>query len=206
MSTQTIFKTVGSVSNSVELSLVQNAASAAAGDPILGLLFSSAGLTANYRKGILAQTAVVLVTRTSPTQAWGSGGFIEVNNALAPGQYRFDIPAAALTAVGETNITFSGAPAGTVGNMETHTLKIIVTAFDLFNVAAAFQTPMVEAAAPALGVAPTPEQALIGLYQMAMNIGFAGLTCTVKKLDNLTTSMTFTVDDPNNSTQMHRAT
>ena len=131
MSTQTIFKTVGQTSQSCDLALVQNAASTAAGDPVLGLAYNTTNLTAYYRiPGTGTLTAITLATQTVGG-AWSSGGFVKIDDTHAPGQYRFDIPNACLASGGECNITFSGAPAGTAGNMATHTLKIIVTAFDL---------------------------------------------------------------------------
>ena len=202
MSTQTIIRTAGSTSQSTELSLVQDSTSAAAGDPVLGLLFNTTSLVARSTVNIGADAAVALVTQT-PTGAYASGGFVAVPNK--PGQFRFDIPNALLAVAGEANITWSGLPAGTAGKMETHSLKIMVTAFDFYNVANAFKTQMTETTA-AKGIAPTPEQALILMYDILTNFKAAGLLATAYKLDGVTPAATFTIDDANNPTQILRAT
>lgn len=135
MKSLVIFKTVGQTSQSVDLTLEQNAASTAAGDPILNLAFNTSGLTAYYRKGQTGTlTAITLATQTVGG-AYSSGGFVKIDDTHAPGQYRFDIPDTCLLAAGgESNITFAGAPAGTAGNMEAFNLKIICTAVDLYGV------------------------------------------------------------------------
>lgn len=211
MSTQTIFKTVGQTSQSVDLSLVQNAASAAAGDPVLGLAFNTSLLVAWYRippAGTL--TSISLVTQTVGG-AFSSGGFVKISDANAPGQYRFDIPNACLASAGECNITFSGFPAGTAGNMETHTLKIIVTTFDLNTAAAAvptvaqiLTTQMTESYA-ADGSAPTLAQALFQIQQFQQEKNVSGAAMTVKKLDGSTTAFSLTMNDTANASAITRS-
>jgi hypothetical protein len=133
MSTQTTFKTAGSASAHCDLALVQNAASSAPGDPILGLAYNTSGLQAYYRVGMIgAVTSITLATQTV-TGAYSSGGFVQLSATEAPGGYRFDIPAAVIASTGEANIWFSGTPAGSVGNMETHLLKIICTGINFYD-------------------------------------------------------------------------
>ena len=56
------------------------------------------------------------------------------------------------------------------------------------------------------GVAPTLEQALFMLISRLFENVVAGTTLTVRRLDGATTSMTFTLDDATNPTQITRAT
>ena len=208
MSTQTIFKTIGTTSQSVDISLVQNAASTAAGDPVLGLAYNTSLLACYYRippAGTL--TAISLVTQTVGG-SFSSGGFVQISSTLAPGQYRFDIPNACLAGGGECNITFSGAPAGTAGNMETHTLKIIVTAFDLFTAGGAVMTTQMTESYAATGVAPTPAQALFLLQQRGAptSRSVSGTTETITKLNGSTAAATFTLNSASNPTSVQRST
>lgn len=207
MSLQTIWKTVGMTSQSADISLLQNAASTAAGDPVLGLAYNTSGLVCYYRippAGTVTQ--INLATQTTGG-AYSSGGFVKIDDTHAPGQYRFDIPNACLASLGECNITFSGAPAGTAGNMETHTLKVIVTAFDLFSAASVLTTQMVESY-PAVGVAPTLAQALMLLLQRAAptSRSVTGTTETITKLDGATTAAVFTLNSSSNPTSVVRST
>jgi hypothetical protein len=205
MTTQTIFRTVNSTSQSTDLSLLQNAGSTAPGDPILGLAFNTASLGAQSRVNATgALTSVTLATQTV-TGAYSSGGFVQVSSASAPGQYRFDIPNGLLTAVGEVNITFSGAPAGTVGNMETHTLKIIVTAVDLFTAGGGILSTQLTESYAALGVAPTAAQALMLIQQLLTDFSITGTVQTVTKLDGATTAATLTLNNAANPTGITRA-
>ena len=133
MSTQTTFKTAGSATAHCDLALVQNAASSNSGDPILGLAYNTSGLQAYYRVGMTgALTSISLVTQTV-AGAYSSGGFVQISSTNAPGGYRFDIPAAVIASTGESNVWFSGTPAGTAGNMATHLLKIICTGINFYD-------------------------------------------------------------------------
>lgn len=202
MSTQTIFKTLNATSQSTDISLVQNAASTSPGDPILGLLFSTAGLTAYYRQaGTGTLTAITLATQTVGG-AYSSGGFVQIDSVHAPGGYRFDIPNVVLATAGEWNIWFAGTPAGTVGNMETHQVKVFVG-----DVAGIFVQQMVESY-PSLNTAATPAQALQMLVQRQAPTkrNVTGLTETVYKLDGVTTAFTYTLDLAGNPTTYTRAT
>lgn len=207
MSTQTIIRTVGSTSQSIDLSLVQNAASTAAGDPVLGIAFNTSGLQSYYQINATgAVTLVTLVTQTV-TGAYSSGGFVLRSNTTAPGQYRFDIPNAVLASAGYACVTFSGTPAGTAGNMETHTLHIMVTSIDFYStmVANMSAVAMTESYATA-GSAPTLAQAIFELLSQLQQPNWSGVTLTTKKLDGSTTAMTFTANAATGATSMFRAT
>lgn len=209
MSTQTIFLTAGSTSKSTDVALVQNAGSTAPGDPILGLAFGTTGIQAYYRQaGTGTLTAITLATQTV-TGAYASGGFVQISSSNAPGQYRFDIPNAVLATAGEWNITFSGAPAGTVGNMETHTIKVIVTVMDFYTAVGTQVANVVLAeTVPAPGSAPTLGQAAYGSYQRQFptSRSVAGVTETVTKVDGVTVIATFTLNNSINPTSIVRAT
>lgn len=209
MSTQTIFKTVGQTSQACDVSLVQNAASTAAGDPVLGLAFNTSLLVCYYRippTGTL--TSISLATQTVGG-AYSSGGFVQISSTNAPGQYRFDIPNACLASAGECNVTFSGIPAGTAGNMETHTLKIIVMTVDLFASGSIFaqaqQTQLTEGYA-ALNAAPTASQALMLATQFIQNRAIVGTTETVYQVNGSSTAITTTLNSSSNPTSRARAT
>jgi hypothetical protein len=61
------------------------------GAGLTGLAFNSAGLGAWYVRTGAAAVAISLVSQT-PTGAYSSGGFAEVDAANMPGVYRFDVP------------------------------------------------------------------------------------------------------------------
>lgn len=198
MSTQTIFLTAGATSKSVDIALVQKAAATSPGDPLTGLAYNTASLTAYYRAGATGSlTAISLATQTV-TGAYSSGGFVEISSANAPGLYRFDIPNAVIATAGEANIVFNGA-----ANLATHTLKIIVTDVDLYDRAVNFRKALAESY-NVDGAAPTPEQALMGILQNLTEFAYSGTSKTVKKLDGSTTAMVCTLDSstaPTSSTR-----
>lgn len=90
----------GSTSQSVQFYLRD----AATVQPKLGLTASSPGATGGYVRRNQTAVAVPLVALASPSAAFTPGGFIEVDPALTPGVYRFDIPNAAI-AVGADFVT-----------------------------------------------------------------------------------------------------
>ena len=208
MSTQTIFRTAGSTSQSTMVNLVQNAASTAPGDPILNLAYNTTNLVCYYKTGGTGTlTQISLVTLANDTAAYSAGGFVKVSDTLAPGMYRFDIPAAVIANVGERNIIFSGGPAGTVGNMETHTVKIITTSLDFYTTAYSqvMTTQMTESYA-ATTVVPTPAQALQMCTQALLGFAGSGTTLTVYQRDNATTAMVGTWDASTNATSLKQTT
>jgi len=128
MSSQTVFKTAGSTSQTIDIALVQKAAATSPGDPITGLAFNTSSLTAYYRKGATGTlTAITLATQTVGG-AYSSGGLVEISSTNSPGLYRFDIPDTVIATAGIASVTFTGA-----ANLATHTVFIIVTAIDLYD-------------------------------------------------------------------------
>jgi hypothetical protein len=101
----------GSTSQSIELYLGAT-----------GLTFSTSGLAAYYVRNQSAPVAITLVTQT-PTGAWTSGGFAEIDSSLVPGVYRLDVPNAAFAAgASDVTIVVRGA-SGTNGAVLTVTLS-----------------------------------------------------------------------------------
>jgi hypothetical protein len=198
MSTQTAFVTAGATSQSVDISLVQNAGATSPGNPITGLAFNTASLTAYYRVGQTGTlTSISLVTQTAGG-AYSSGGFVELSSTNAPGQYRFDIPNAVIASAGEANITFTGA-----ASLATHTIKIICTSAAMFN---NLMTTQLTESYAADGVAPTPAQALFLIQQMLTEMSISGTTVTIAKLDGSTTAATCTINNSSNPSSITRTT
>ena len=87
-----------------------------------GLTFSTSGLAAYYVRNREAPTPITLVTQT-PTGAWSSGGFAEIDSSAVPGVYRLDVPNAAFAAgASDVTIVVRGA-SGTNGAVLTVTLS-----------------------------------------------------------------------------------
>jgi len=87
-----------------------------------GLTFATSGLAAYYVRNQSAPVAITLVTQT-PTGAWSSGGFAEIDSSLVPGVYRLDVPDAAFAAgASDVTIVVRGA-SGTNGAVLTVTLS-----------------------------------------------------------------------------------
>jgi hypothetical protein len=87
-----------------------------------GLTFATSGLAAYYVRNKSAAVAITLVTQT-PTGAWSSGGFAEIDSSLVPGVYRLDVPDAAFAAgASDVTIVVRGA-SGTNGAVLTVTLS-----------------------------------------------------------------------------------
>lgn len=164
MSTQTIWRTAGSTSQTCDVNLVQNAGNSAPGDPFATAAFGSSGLTCYYNTQLIAPTAITLVVQTN-TGGWTSGGFILRDATHTPGLYRFDIPNACLATKGETSIVFNG-----LAGMQTHTIKIIVTAVDMYDSVHAGLTCLPNVASGAAGSLPTTG---VGANQINVNAGAA---------------------------------
>jgi hypothetical protein len=87
-----------------------------------GLVFNTSGLAAYFVRNREAPTPITLVTQT-PTGAWASGGFAEIDSSLVPGVYRLDVPNAAFAAgASDVTIVVRGA-SGTNGAVLTVTLS-----------------------------------------------------------------------------------
>ncbi len=203
MSTQTIWKQLGSTSVGNDVALVQNAGSTSPGDPILGLAYNTSGLQCYYRLvNTGTPTQLTLVTLSNAQAAYASGGFVQIDSVKHPGLYRLDLPSAVTATAGEWSITLSGTPAGTVGSMETHHIKLFVG-----DVAGIMVQQMVESY-PALATAATPAQALQMLLQRQAPTKrqVIGTAETVYKLDGVTVAFTYTLDLAGNPTTYTRAT
>ncbi len=72
---------------------------------VTGISFNTPNLVCYYVRNNSATVTVPLVTQT-PTGAWISGGFCEVDAVKLPGLYRFDIPNA-MIATGTTSASFA---------------------------------------------------------------------------------------------------
>jgi hypothetical protein len=72
---------------------------------VTGISFNTPNLVCYYVRNNSATVTVPLVTQT-PTGAWVSGGFCEVDAVKLPGLYRFDIPNA-MIATGTTSASFA---------------------------------------------------------------------------------------------------
>jgi hypothetical protein len=204
MSTQTIIRTAGATSQSIDLSLVQNAGSTAAGDPVLGLAYNTSGLVAYYQINATGTlTSISLATQTV-AGAYSSAGFVLRNNTNAPGQYRFDIPNAVLASVGYATVTFSGAPAGTSGNMEVHTLHIMVTAVDLYAAGGGILSTQLANAVNTNGTMPTLQQAIYLALQILESLAISGTTGAVKGIDGVTQIATLTYNAATGATNVNR--
>lgn len=81
-----------------EYVFIQNS-SVSTGAGLTGLVFNSAGLTADYCVERGARVNIPLVTQTA-TGAFSSGGFVAVDGTNMPGLYRFDIPNAVFATAG----------------------------------------------------------------------------------------------------------
>jgi hypothetical protein len=80
------------------------------GEPLTGLAYDTAGLTAYYAYDGFDVTRLTLVQLSSNTDAWVDSGFVEVDATNMPGVYRLDIPNAAITALkNRAVVTLSGA-------------------------------------------------------------------------------------------------
>lgn len=112
----------GTTSQIVNLFILDSASTTGAGKT--GLVFNSASLTAYFAKPGAAAVAITLVTQT-PTGAYASGGFVEIDATNMPGWYRFDIPNAVLSATPSAQIHFKGAT-----GMVPLPIEIEVVAYD----------------------------------------------------------------------------
>jgi hypothetical protein len=97
----------GSTSVSLRVSLQSNAD----GTDVTNKTYTDITKAAYWRQGE-SVTEITPATLSSITAAWSSGGFIKVDDTLAPGEYRFDVPNAAFASGADwvdVIITMSGA-------------------------------------------------------------------------------------------------
>jgi hypothetical protein len=96
----------------------------ATGAGLTGLVFNSAGLTADFCVERGARTPITLVTQT-PTGAYSSGGFCAVDGTNMPGLYRIDIPNAVFATADKSVVMLKGAT-----NMAPVLLEYQIVAFN----------------------------------------------------------------------------
>lgn len=106
-----------------EYVFIQNS-SVATGAGLTGLVFNSAGLTADFCVERGARTPITLVTQT-PTGAYSSGGFCAVDGTNMPGLYRIDIPNAVFATADKSVVMLKGAT-----NMAPVLLEYQIVAFN----------------------------------------------------------------------------
>lgn len=95
----------GAASVSIQISIKRSDT----GQGLTGLAFNTASLVASYARSRTARAAITLATQTV-TGAYSSGGFVEIDATNMPGEYRLDIPDAALaTGVDGVTILLKGA-------------------------------------------------------------------------------------------------
>ena len=91
-----------------EYVFIQNSSSTT-GAGLTGLVFNSAGLTADFVVERGLRTSITLVTLASADAAWSSGGFIAVDGTNMPGLYRIDIPNAVFATADKSVVMLKGA-------------------------------------------------------------------------------------------------
>jgi hypothetical protein len=106
--------TKGTTSKRLPVLLQDSASGSGAG--LTGLVFNTSGLACTYWRedaGNAGGVAVTLATATLGT--WATGGFVEKDSTLLPGEYEFSIPDAALaTGADWVIVMFTGGTIGVV--------------------------------------------------------------------------------------------
>ena len=100
------------------------------GDPLTGLTFNSAGLTASYvREGVTVAVDITLVTMVLNT--WASGGFKEIDATKQPGDYQLGVPdALAVAGTFSAKIIMLGAATMRQANHPVNLVNLIVIGSD----------------------------------------------------------------------------
>jgi hypothetical protein len=93
-----------------------------------GLVYNTSGLTCYYVRNAAASSVVNLITQT-PTGAWVSGGFSEIDQTNMPGIYRVDLPDAIFASGSDKAIVMIKGAANTI----PVTLEYQLTAADPNN-------------------------------------------------------------------------
>lgn len=78
-----------------------------------GLVYNTSGLTCYYVRNAAASSVVNLITQT-PTGAWVSGGFCEIDQSNMPGIYRVDLPNAVFASGSDKAIVMLKGAANTI--------------------------------------------------------------------------------------------
>lgn len=114
----------GATSQSVYLDILDSTSST--GGRLTGLAYNTASLTAYYVRSGGSATAITLATLSTPSSAYSSGGFKEVDATNMPGIYRLDLPNTAIaTGAVSVVIMLKGA-----ANMVPVSMCIPLTAFN----------------------------------------------------------------------------
>ena len=107
-----------------EYVFIQNSSSTT-GAGLTGLVFNSAGLTADYVVERGLRQSITLATLATADAAWSSGGFIAVDGTYMPGLYRIDIPNAVFATADKAVVILKGAT-----NMAPVVLEYQITGFN----------------------------------------------------------------------------
>ena len=91
-----------------EYIFIQNSSSTT-GAGLTGLTYLSAGLTAAHVVERGTASSIGLATLASASAAWSSAGFVEVDAALMPGVYRFDVPNVVFATADKSVVMLKGA-------------------------------------------------------------------------------------------------
>jgi hypothetical protein len=132
-----------------EYVFIQNSSSTT-GAGLTGLVFNSAGLTADYVVERGLRQSITLATLASADAAWSSGGFIAVDGTNMPGLYRFDVPNAVFATADKSVVMLKGAT-----NMAPILLEYQIVAFNPDDGVRLGITALPNAAAGANGGLPT---------------------------------------------------
>lgn len=165
---------------------------------VTGISFNTPNLVAYYVRNNGATVTVPLVTQT-PTGAWVSGGFCEVDSVRIPGLYRFDIPNA-LVAAGGVNASFviKGA-SGTNGayvtvEFDQATTLVSTPGYKLISdqLGANGELDIIQ------GTSTTVKLQIVDTYNTAVPIGAATCTVEVYSSGNLISTYTPTIQYESN--------
>lgn len=154
-----------------EYVFIQNSSSTT-GAGLTGLVFNSAGLTADYCVERGARVNIPLVTQTT-TGAYSSGGFVAVDGTNMPGLYRFDIPNAVFATAGTDKavVMLKGA-----SNMAPVLLEYQIVAFNPDDAVRLGLTAIPNFAQGTIGSLPTGNAA--GAVTVATNNDKTGYSLT----------------------------
>lgn len=175
--------------------------SASIGHGKTGLLFSTSGLIAWYKRNNSA-TPVQITLVTCSLGSFTSGGFKEISATHHPGWYELHVPDAVFASgANEAVISLTGA-SGIDDCAVNVQLGVPLTVASL----AAILTQTATEAYAADGAAATVAQLLYMIYGCVSNYYVSSTTLSVTKLDNTTVAMTFTLNSASAPTSRLRAT
>lgn len=160
---------------------------------VTGISFNTPNLVCYYVRNNNATVTVPLVTQT-PTGAWVSGGFCEVDAVRMPGLYRFDIPNAMIAANTTTaSFTIKGA-SGSNGayvtvEFDQASMLISTPGYKLISdqLGANGELDIIQ------GTSTTVKLQIVDTYNTAMPIGAATCTVEVYSSGNLISTYTPTI-------------